>query len=54
MAKKLTKEEAQAILEVFSALTLPTSDDDFLKKATVIDAVKRKMKLQIESEVAKV
>ena len=33
---------------------LPTSDDDFLKKATVIDAVKRKMKLQIESEVAKV
>jgi len=29
-------------------LTLPTSDDDFLKKATVIDAVKRKMKLQIE------
>ena len=48
---KLTKKEAEIVLQQFSSLQIPTNADDFLEAATLIDSIKRKMKLQIKNEV---
>ena len=47
-ASKLTAKEAEIIFNQFSSLQIQTSADDFLEAATVIDSIKRKMKMQIE------
>ena len=47
---KLTAKEAEIIFNQFSSLQLSTSTEDFLEAATLIDSIKRKMKLQMESE----
>ena len=50
-SSELTKKEAEIVLQQFSSLQLSTSTEDFLEAATLIDSIKRKMKLQIKNEV---
>ena len=50
-SSELNKKEAEIVLQQFSSLQIPTNADDFLEAATLIDSIKRKMKLQIKNEV---